>query len=144
LERAKGIEPSTYSLGSSVTARNVNAFVVKQQATNSKSANGLSADCKTARARTRPLVGLAARTIRAELSGDDRYAVAGITATSVLSLCQKLIADGHDPASPIEAYRGEVLCLRIRSAGEVAGLAVEVGRDGPSGALRAAGRPRAF
>jgi hypothetical protein len=31
-----------------------------------------------------------------------------------------LIQAGHDPAEPAEAWRGETLCLHIRSIGEAA------------------------
>jgi hypothetical protein len=51
----------------------------------------------------------------------------GLTARGrapVLSLCRQLVAAGHDPAQPAEAYRGETLALRIRSLGEAAGLEV--------------------
>jgi hypothetical protein len=37
---------------------------------------------------------------------------------------------GHDPATPLEAYRGSTLCLRVRSIGEGAALTVKDGRDG--------------
>jgi hypothetical protein len=42
----------------------------------------------------------------------------------VLSLCRRLIQAGHDPAEPAEAWRGETLCLHIRSIGEAAELSV--------------------
>jgi hypothetical protein len=31
---------------------------------------------------------------------------------------------GHDPATPAEAWRGETLCLHIRSIGEAAKLSI--------------------
>jgi hypothetical protein len=66
-------------------------------------------------------------TIRAELSGADTCSASGITAQSpspVLALCRKLIDAGHNPATPLEAYRGDVLALRIRSIGEAARLEI--------------------
>lgn len=62
--------------------------------------------------------------IRAELSGDDTCTALGITASSVIGLCRKLILHGFDPALPCHAYRGDVLCLRVRAIGEAARLRV--------------------
>src|SRR5262249_62240646 len=64
--------------------------------------------------------------IRAALSGDTCTAL-GITAQSpspVLMLCRQLVEAGHDPATPLDAYRGETLALHVRSIGEAAGLEV--------------------
>jgi hypothetical protein len=47
--------------------------------------------------------------IRAELVGDDACTALGKTVKSpspVLALCRKLVDAGHDPATPLEAYRG--------------------------------------
>jgi hypothetical protein len=69
--------------------------------------------------------------IRAELSGSDRCRALGIEARSpapVLALCRLLLAAGLDPARALEAYRGAVLCLRVRSIAE--GAALEIGGDG--------------
>ena len=33
-----------------------------------------------------------------------------------------MVDAGHDPATPLEAWRNDVLCLRVRSIGEAAGL----------------------
>lgn len=66
-------------------------------------------------------------TIRAEIIGDDKATALGLSVrgrTPVLKLCRELIAAGHDPASPLEAYRGSTLCLRIASIGKGAGLDV--------------------
>src|SRR5262249_45628028 len=67
-------------------------------------------------------------TIRAELTGSTRAAAAGITCGGqhppVPGLFPPLIEAGHDPATPLEAYRGNVLCLRVRSIGEGAALTV--------------------
>ena len=40
----------------------------------------------------------------------------------MLALCRQLIAAGHDPRLPLEAWRGLVPCLRVRSIGEAAQL----------------------
>jgi hypothetical protein len=73
--------------------------------------------------------------IRAELTGSNTCAAKGITVRAnapVLGLCRKLIDAGHDPDSPLHCYRGDVLCLKIRSIGEGAKLAVrEDARRGP-------------
>jgi hypothetical protein len=65
--------------------------------------------------------------IRAEVIGDSSCAALGmkVSASSpILALCRKLVIAGHDPSMPLEAWRGDVLCLRIRSIGEAAGLRV--------------------
>jgi hypothetical protein len=65
--------------------------------------------------------------IRADLSGDDTCTALGITLRSgspVLVLCRKLVEIGHDPATPMDVYRGSTLALRVRSIGEAAGLQV--------------------
>lgn len=73
--------------------------------------------------------------IRAELEGANKASAFGIEATGnapVLVLCRKLVAAGHDPAEPLEAYRGDVMCLRVRSIGEGAALSVtETADRGP-------------
>jgi hypothetical protein len=69
---------------------------------------------------------------RAELGGDTCTAL-GIIAKSgspVLSLCRKLVEAGHNPAMPLEAYRGETLCLRVRSIGEAATLRMDTDNTG--------------
>lgn len=70
--------------------------------------------------------------IRADLSGNTCTAL-GITARGaapVLALCRKLVVAGHDPTTPLHAYRGDMLALRVRSIGEGAGLTVEDNRFG--------------
>ena len=65
--------------------------------------------------------------IRADLIGSDICTALGLTINSsspVLALCRALIEAGHDPATPLEAYRGETPCLRIRSIGEAAALEI--------------------
>jgi hypothetical protein len=73
--------------------------------------------------------------LRAELIGTNQATCQGITVTGrrapVLSLCRALIAAGHDPDTPLEAYRGPTLCLRVHSIGAGAELVViEANRDG--------------
>ena len=67
--------------------------------------------------------------IWAELTGIRMASGAGVTvgnaSAPVLALCRKLVAAGIDPATPMEVYRGEVLCLLVRSIGEGAGLFVD-------------------
>ena len=74
--------------------------------------------------------------IRGDLVGSNQASAAGIVATGhapVLKLCRALVEAGHDPALPLEAYRGGTLCLRISSLAEGAAMTV---RD------NAQGRPR--
>jgi hypothetical protein len=69
-------------------------------------------------------------TIRAEISGNTCSAL-GVTARGsapILALCRKLIEAGHDPATPLDAYRGDTLCLKVRSIGE--GARLRVSSDG--------------
>jgi hypothetical protein len=66
--------------------------------------------------------------VRAELIGDTTAIAAGVTARGrapVLALCRLLIEAGHNPDLPLEAYRGDVLCLRVRSIGVAARLTVD-------------------
>ena len=72
-------------------------------------------------------------TIRAELSSDSYATALGITVKSpspVLALCRKLIEAGHDPNAPLEACRGDTLCLRVRSIGEAATLRMDTDKTG--------------
>lgn len=65
--------------------------------------------------------------IRAELTCSNTCTAEGISVRAnapVLGLCRKLIDAGHDPDSPLHCYRGDTLCLKIRSIGEGAKLAV--------------------
>jgi hypothetical protein len=62
-----------------------------------------------------------------EILGSNCAKVEGVTALGeapVLRLCRALLKAGHDPARPLEAYRGNVLCLRVRSIAEAARLTV--------------------
>ena len=65
----------------------------------------------------------AVRAIRADLKGDDSCTALGLAVRSpspVRALCRKLIDAGHDPATPLEAYRGDALVLRVKSIGQAA------------------------
>ena len=84
-------------------------------------------------------------TIRAELIGSDCCSALGMTARSpapVLALCRRLVEAGHDSATPLEAWRGDVLCLRIRSIGEAAQFSIEDDRHGRPRLRRWRNRPR--
>ena len=78
------------------------------------------------RPKAQPAVkGLFASLANIELSNS--CAALGVTARSsspVLALCRKLIDAGHDPATPMDVYRGDTLALRVRSIGEAARLQV--------------------
>jgi hypothetical protein len=72
-------------------------------------------------------------TIRAEICRHDRCTAEGHTVRAsapVMAMCRELVAAGFDPGRPLEAYRGDVLALRVRSIGEGAGLTVEDNRFG--------------
>jgi hypothetical protein len=45
----------------------------------------------------------------------------------MLATCRKLIELGYDPARPLHAFRGDVLCLKVRSIGEGARLECQDG-----------------
>jgi hypothetical protein len=71
--------------------------------------------------------------IRAELIGSDCCSALGMTARStapVLALCRALVTAGQDPNRPLHAYRGDVLCLRVRSIGQAAQPTAEDDRRG--------------
>ena len=78
----------------------------------------------------------ARQVIRAKLIGSDTCSALGITSqsnTPVLEICRRLIAAGHDSATPLAAYRGAVLCLHVRSIDEAARLTVKaMGNGAPS------------
>lgn len=81
--------------------------------------------------------------IRAELSGSDRCTALGIVVQAfapILEICRRLIAAGHDPATPLEAYRGDMLCLKVRGIGEAAGFEINARGTGliPFRAVRTA------
>ena len=88
--------------------------------------------------------------IRVTLIGFDRREAAGISVrgyAAVLDLCRELVAAGFDPACPLEAWRGQILCLRVRSIGQGARLTVaddrpptfDAGRNARKGMPRARG-----
>jgi hypothetical protein len=60
----------------------------------------------------------------------DRVTALGVEAGGVCDLCRKLIAIGVDPATPLHAYRGFALALRIRTIGEGALLRVTTNAAG--------------
>jgi hypothetical protein len=67
------------------------------------------------------------QTIRAELAGRNTCIARGIAVEAnapVLELCRALLAAGHDPGSRLEVYRGNVLCVIVRSIGEGARLEI--------------------
>ena len=71
--------------------------------------------------------------IRAELISSTACTAAGITVVDhapVFALCRVLVTAGQDPNRPLHAYRGDALCLRVRSIGEGAQLTVEDDRHG--------------
>src|SRR5690348_10236794 len=80
------------------------------------------------------------RPIRAQLAGNVCSAV-GIAAKAdapILALCRKFLDAGHDPATPLEVYRGDVLALQVKFIGQAAGLRVGVSSSGTP-VLRLAG-----
>jgi hypothetical protein len=55
-----------------------------------------------------------------QIINSDRCEVYGLVVkhnAPVLAMCRRLIEVGYDPDRPLEAYRREVLCLRISSIG---------------------------
>jgi hypothetical protein len=68
------------------------------------------------------------RGLRGDLIGSNQATAAAVVATGhapVTKLCRQLIEAGHDPALPLEVYRGTTLCLRVHSIGQGARLTVE-------------------
>jgi hypothetical protein len=67
--------------------------------------------------------------ILAHLSSDSFCTALGITVTAaapVLALCRRLIeVSTYAPETPLNAYRGDTLCLRVRSIGEGARLEID-------------------
>lgn len=69
--------------------------------------------------------------VRAELIGDDTARADGIVGHGncpILKLCRMLVDAGRDPATPLEAWRNDVLCLTVRSIG--IGAKLELNADG--------------
>ena len=77
---------------------------------------------------------MSATAIVAQITGSNRCDAEGLTVTGhapVLAMCRRLIEAGYDPARPLHAYRGDTLCLKVRSIGEGAKLTVrEDNREG--------------
>jgi hypothetical protein len=72
-------------------------------------------------------------TILAEIIGIYRCAALGVEVHApapVLALCRALISAGHDRRRPLEAYRGDMMCLRVSSIGYGARWTVEDNRSG--------------
>jgi hypothetical protein len=56
--------------------------------------------------------------IRAEISESNQCDAQGHTVKTsapVLAMCRKLVEAGFDPATPLHAYRGGTLCLKVSS-----------------------------
>jgi hypothetical protein len=71
--------------------------------------------------------------LRAEIIGCDSCEAEGHAvraAAPVLAMCRKLVEAGRDPATPLHAYRGDMLCVKVRSIGEGARYTVEDNRQG--------------
>jgi hypothetical protein len=71
--------------------------------------------------------------VRAEIIGSDTATALGISVKAyapVLELCRALISAGIDPSAPLEAYRGAILCLRVRTIGEGARVTVRTAGNG--------------
>jgi len=72
--------------------------------------------------------------IRAEIIGSHQCSAEGYTVrspASVLVLCRRLVDAGFDPRRQLDAYRNEVLALRVRSIGRGALLTVKERPFGP-------------
>jgi hypothetical protein len=70
--------------------------------------------------------------IRAEIDKSNRCDAEGYTVSAsapVLAMCRKLVEAGYDPGTPLHAYRGDTLCLAVRSIGEGARLECQEGGD---------------
>jgi hypothetical protein len=85
--------------------------------------------------------------LRAELIGSSRCDAEGLSARGyapVLELCRELVAVGFSRACPLEAWRGETLCLRVRSIGESVGFTVADDRHGTPRLRRRQHRPPGY
>ena len=85
--------------------------------------------------------------IRATLIGSNCCEAEGLSARGyapVLELCSELVAAGFNPACSLEAWRGETLCLRIRSIGESARFTVADDRHGTPRLRRRQERPQRY
>ena len=67
--------------------------------------------------------------IVAELSSDSYATALGMTVRSpspILALCRQLVESStYASSAPLEAYRGDILCLRVRNIGEAAKLEID-------------------
>jgi hypothetical protein len=71
--------------------------------------------------------------VSAQLSGSDCAEALGVRIsadTPIIALCRELIERGHDPATPLHAFRGSTLCVVVRSIGEAARLRVTTSPSG--------------
>jgi hypothetical protein len=67
-------------------------------------------------------------TLRAELTGSTTATTGDIVVTGrapTLALCRKLVELGYDPATPLHAYRGDTLAIKVGSIGAGARLTVD-------------------
>jgi hypothetical protein len=88
---------------------------------------------QAARSQARPRKSDIRNAICAELIGSDTANAAGISVTAytpVVELCKRLVASGHNPATPLKAYRGTTLCLIVRSIGTAAVLEINARGNG--------------
>jgi hypothetical protein len=72
--------------------------------------------------------------IACQIIGSDRCTYDSLVVkhnAPVLAMCRKLIEAGYDPERPLQAYRGDTLCLKVRTIAEGARLTVEEGPNGP-------------
>lgn len=72
-------------------------------------------------------------TIVAQLSGANQAEARGLVgrgAAPILALCRALVAAGHDPESPLRAFRRGTLAITIRTIAAGAALAVAEDRFG--------------
>jgi hypothetical protein len=83
--------------------------------------------CLRERQSNKPKTAKLQTVVRAALIGSTTATALGIAVeanTPVLVLCRYLLAAGHDPATRLDAYRGKVLSLIVRSIGEAARLEI--------------------
>ena len=65
--------------------------------------------------------------IRADLRGSNEATALGIVVRAhapVLEICRRLIGAGFDPATSLDAWRGDTLALTVHSVGEAAKVEV--------------------
>ena len=89
-----------------------------------------------------PAQELNAQPVRADLIGDNVARACGIVAHNgapLLKLCRLLVDAGFDPNQPLEAWRDDVLCLRVGAIGQAAALEV----NGEGGGFRRLRQPNA-